>query len=146
MLIIASINLRVEEAEALTKWVKAGGKLIWHGVDSETWGTAYKNLIGAVPVDYRAIAGPRMGEIGGKSWNFNSFPRGKRCEIETRGADVLIADQDGNPLATRYHLGNGTVIAVYPTVEDMPVSHSNYPAKRDEWAAWYEAMLVEVGK
>ncbi|MEI6519270.1 MAG: beta-mannanase [bacterium] len=146
VLIITSINLRVEEAEALSEWVLNGGKLIWHGVDNETWGTAYKNLIGAVPVDYRAIAGPRIGEIGGKNWSFNSFPRGKRCEIETRGADVLIADQDGNPLATRYHLGKGTVIAVYPTVEDMPVSVSDNPAKRDEWAAWYEAMLVEVEK
>lgn len=143
-LLVAGVNLRVDEVEALAAWVAAGGRLVWHGPDPVNWGGAYTGLIGAVPLDYRA-PGARRGEFAGEAWEFASFPRGMRCEIEERGAEVLMRDQDGNPLLLRHRLGRGTVVTALPVPEEAPAGCAADRTRRDRWAGWYRAVLAAAG-
>lgn len=143
-LVVPSQHLRVDEAEALAVWVEAGGRLLWTGVDPVNWGAAYRRVLGAVPVDYRGASQGRRGEWAGRVWEFTSFPRSMRCDVEVAGAEVLIRDQDGLPLATRFANGHGRVVAVFPCVEDQPAGVADRPAERDVWIGFYAALLDEL--
>lgn len=113
MLIVPSILLCVPEAEAIAAWVKAGGKLLWHGVDPVNFGAAYIELLGALPVDYRQ---PKAVTCGGMT--FDVFPRNMRVEIEPRGCEVVSRDADGLPVLVTNKLGRGKVVAALPLVDE----------------------------
>ena len=62
------------EVQALEAWVQAGGRLIWHGPDPVNWGHEYVRLLGARPVDYRAVR-PVQVEAFGETWTLDAHPQ-----------------------------------------------------------------------
>jgi hypothetical protein len=142
-IVIAGAHLRSDEAAALTEWVKAGGRLIWHGVDPVNYGTIYADLIGALPVDYRAPL-PVEVDFAGEVWEFTKYARGMRVEVSPTTAQVLAQDAAGIPVMLSHVLGSGKVITTLPLVEDSiaPISFDRFA--RDRWIQFYKAEVNEA--
>jgi hypothetical protein len=143
-LVISSALLMVDEAEALEPWVRAGGRVVWHGPDPVNWGHPYCRMLGARPVDYR---GPRPAEVEafGVRWELPLFPRNMRVQAEPVTAQVVSRDADGLPVVLVNRLGKGVVASALPVVEQPAVSASNRPQERDRWTAWFAGMLGLAG-
>ena len=137
---IAGCHLRPDEAAALTPWVEAGGRLIWHGPDPLNWGKEYDHLLGATPVDYRA---PRevMVEWAAAEWKIGVYPRDVRLQIETADARVVVTDDTGLPVVLRHGLGRGIVTYALPWIDEAVARGPQEPMDRDRCTKWYEAML-----
>src|SRR5690606_21308979 len=73
-IVIPGAALTAEEVTAMMAWVKAGGRLIWHGIDVATWGEALSELVGAEPADLRAPRALGVNAFGSR-WDFRDFPR-----------------------------------------------------------------------
>lgn len=143
-LAVTGAHLRPDEAETLTEWVIAGGRLIWHGVDPVNAGPAYDRLLGARPVDYRARTALRFAAHG-DTWEVAAFPRAMRCEVAADPAEVLARDQDGLPVLTRHRLGRGVVVAAWPQVDDVAADLAEDRAARDRWAGFWAGQLAAAG-
>lgn len=143
-ILVPGALLGSDEAEALEPWVRAGGHLIWHGPDQVNWGRQYIQLLGAVPVDYRA-ARPIGVRAFGAEWRFSSYQRNARVQVAARSAQVLAADHGGVPVLLTNRVGDGIVAYALPVVEDAMAEVSDQPNQRDRWSAWYRGMLSLVG-
>lgn len=139
-LVVCGARLDGQEIAALETWVRAGGKLLWHGPDPFNWNPCCARLLGAVPVDYRAHL-PVSIDFGGRFCTFATFPRGLRAEVETTSAVVVARDQDGVAVVLKHKLEAGSVVCALPLVEDSIISIAGQRAARDEWKSWYQAAL-----
>ncbi len=138
--LIAGTHLRVDEAEVLIGWVRAGGTLLWHGPDAFNWGPAYITLTGAKPLQYRSSR-PVTIELAGKTWGLDVFPRGLRMEVQAENAEVLASDERGLPVVFKNHLGKGQVVVTLPQVEGTIAKVSADPLARDAWMDFYRTIL-----
>ncbi len=141
-IVVAGALLAVDEAEALSAWVAAGGDLILHGVDPMGWGAAYRRLLGAVPAQYRHARSVTVEAFGGR-WQMGSWPRGMRCEVVPETAAVLARDEHGLPVVLRNRVGSGRCTWALAQVDDAAADVSGDPAARDRWVGWYRGMLAE---
>ena len=141
-LVIPGMLLDAREAEALEGWVRAGGRVLWHGPGWSEWNPAYSRLLGASPVDFRAHK-PVTLRCFGEEWQIGSFPDGTRTEIAVETAEVLARDADGLPMVCRNRLGQGRVISALPIIEDAVAELAADRAARDRWQGWYAGMLAE---
>jgi hypothetical protein len=137
---VAGTHLRVDEAEVLAKWVRAGGKLVWHGPDAVNWGPIYNELCGAKPVNYRDDS-PVNVILGGQSWEFDTFPRRLRVELRPEGAEVFAVDGKGLPVVLKNNLGEGQVVYALPLVEETIARETSDPQRRERWLEFYRFML-----
>ncbi|MCY3021811.1 MAG: beta-mannanase [Planctomycetota bacterium] len=143
-LVVPGALLTVDEAEALDSWVRAGGRLVWHGPDPVNWGHAYCRLLGARPVDYRS---PRAVEVQafGARWPLAAFPRNMRVELEPATARVVSRDGDGLPVVLVHRVERGSVAYALPMVENVPAA-ADRRDERDRWTAWLAGMLALVAE
>jgi hypothetical protein len=143
-IVVPGAALTAEEVTALTAWVKAGGRLVWHGVDVTTWGDALSELVGASPADLRA---PRADGVGafGATWSFRDFPRHVFLEVIPCGAEVSAADEAGHPVVLRHELGRGVIATCLPQPDDTFAAQSDDRSVRPRWARWYAGMLALAG-
>lgn len=128
------------EAEALEQWVRAGGRLVWHGPGFYNWGRIHGRLLGARVADLRAPT-PVEVDFSGETWNFSQFPVTARLELDATTAEILARDKDGLPAVIVNRLGRGTAVCATPLVEDEIALVSGDRKQRDRWAAWYDGML-----
>jgi hypothetical protein len=143
-LIVPGALLPVNEAEMLTGWVGAGGRLVWHGPDPVNWGPAYINLLGAKPVDYYSPH-PIQVQAFGKEWRFDRFPRSIQVEVELTTARVTARDDKNRPVVFTNRVGAGQVTSALPCVEAAIAAVSGDRALRQAWQVWYEGMLSVEG-
>lgn len=139
-LVIPGALLGGDEAAALDVWVRAGGRLIWHGPDPVNWGWSYASLLGARPLDYRAPQ-PTVIELGGQSWSFEAYPRRVRLELAPDMASVIARDQAGLPMVLLNRVGRGAVLYALPLVEDAIAEVAPNRDLRSRWQGWYEAVF-----
>jgi hypothetical protein len=130
-----------EEAERLEAWVRAGGRLIWHGVEPMKWGHVYARLLGARPVDYRAPLKARV-EAFGEAWSFERHAGGVRVELRPEGAQALARDQHGLPVLLCHELGAGRIVYSPLRIEDEFAAVSGDRAARAPWVKWYAGILA----
>lgn len=142
-LVIPSARLDSDEAEALEAWVSAGNRLIWHGLDTHSWGHEYVRLLGAKPVDYRAARAVSVSAFG-DVWVFADYPRGIRAEVVPETATVIARDAYQLPVLLTNRVGQGVVNYALPVVEEAIASVAGDRRLRDRWKAWYGRML-EMG-
>jgi hypothetical protein len=128
------------EVQALEAWVQAGGRLIWHGPDPVNWGNEYVRLLGAKPVDYRAVR-PAQVEAFGETWTLSAHPREMRVEIVPDAAAVAARDQDGHPVLLAHRYGEGQVVYALPVIEASMAEVSADRRARARWEQWYEGVL-----
>lgn len=140
-IVIAGAQLTAVEVEALAHWVKAGGQLIWHGVDVTTWGTAMNSLLGADAADIRA---PRARGVRafGALWHFAEFPRDVMVDVVVRQASVLASDDRGRAIVLRNRCGRGVVVACVAQPDDQFAAESAELVERPRWLRWYRGMLT----
>ncbi len=139
ILIMPGCVLTSSETQRLTKWVKQGGRLLWHGVDPHNFGKDCIELLGAVPIDYRA-PNPLQVDVFGHVWMFDRFPSARGIEVRATTAHV-IAESCGRPALLRHDLGQGRVVCALPLVEQMIATFSGDRARRDHWLRWYQGVL-----
>ena len=139
--VITGAILDALEVQQLEAWVRAGGRLVWHGPDPVNWGHECVRLLGANPVDYRAVRAARV-DLGGDTWLLGAFPRDMRVELDPDGARVLARDQDGLPVVLTHAVGKGRVTYALPVVEASAAEAVDRPA-RDRWQRWYASVLQE---
>ncbi len=139
-IVIAGAALTASEVSALTSWVKAGGRLVWHGIDVTTWGDALSELVGASPAD---LCAPRADGVAafGSSWDFHDFPRHTFLNVLPAQAKVVAADQRGHPVLLHHALGRGQVAACLPQPDDTFAARSDDRSNRERWTRWYAGML-----
>jgi hypothetical protein len=140
-IVVTGAALTADEVHALARWVQAGGRLVWHGIDVTTWGEAATNLIGAAPADMRA---PRTEGVRlfGRTWNFSDFPRHVFLEVLPRGARVVAADRAGRPMVLVHRFGQGVVVACLAQPDDTFAARSDDRSARRHWERWYKGMLA----
>jgi hypothetical protein len=143
-LVIPGAVLRREETEAIIQWVRNGGRVIWHGVDSVNFGHAYIELLGARPVNYRSPQSSSV-KFGGRVWSLPHHPRHVRIELSPVTAEVLTRDKDRLPVVLKNRLGKGVITYATPQIEETVATESGHPARRDQWTKWYRAMLSQCG-
>jgi hypothetical protein len=131
------------EIQAIEAWVRAGGRLIWHGPDPVNWGREYVRLIGARPVDYRAIRPARF-EAFGAAWSLDAHPKEMRVEVVPDAAAVVARDQDDHPVLLENDVGQGKVICALPNVEASMAEVASDRQARPYWQRWYEGMLARL--
>lgn len=143
VLIITGAHLDADEVVMLTDWVRAGGKLIWHGPRWSEWGNDMVKLLGASPADFRLPQNATV-EAFGRSWNFASHhtPENARMDISPSGAEPLAADSTGFPILWRHNLGKGCVLFTIPVIEEAVLSALGDLAARDAWSDWYAGELA----
>jgi hypothetical protein len=143
-IVIAGAALTADEVVALTHWVRAGGKLIWHGIDVTTWGADASVLIGATAADLRA---PRAEEVSvfGTLWAFHEFPRRIFPEAVPQGARVVAADNRQRPVIFEHHLERGAAATCVAQIDDIFAAESDDRSTRARWMQWYVGMLALVG-
>lgn len=139
-LIIPGVMLDALEVQALGAWVRAGHNLIWHGLDPVNWGHEYVRLLGARPVDYRALH-PAHIHAFGATWTLDHYPRDMRVEIVPDDATVLARDQDGLPVLLTHQAGEGRVTFALPIVEASVADVASERHQRNRWQMWYSALL-----
>ena len=139
--VITGAILDALEVQQLEAWVRAGGRLVWHGPDPVNWGHECVRLLGAKPVDYRAVRAAQV-DLGGDTWLLGAFPRDMRVELDPDGARVLARDQDGLPVVLTHAVGKGRVTYALPVVEASAAEAVDRPA-RDRWQRWYASVLEE---
>jgi hypothetical protein len=142
-IVITGAALTASEVSALTTWVKAGGRLVWHGIDVTTWGEALNELIGASPAD---LGAPRAEGVAafGLNWNFKDFPRHTFLKVQPAQARVVAADERGHPVLLRHDLGRGRVAACLAQPDDTFAARSDDREIRHLWSRWYAGMLELV--
>jgi hypothetical protein len=140
-MVIPGSMLDALEVQALEAWVRAGGRLIWHGPDPVNWGHEYVRLLGARPVDYRA---PRPASVDafGETWTLGLYPRDMRVELVPDQASVLARDQDGLPMLLSHAAGRGQVVYALPIVEASAAEVAGDRQARGRWQRWYKEMLA----
>jgi hypothetical protein len=143
-IVIPGAALTSEEVTALTAWVKAGGRLVWHGIDVTTWGKALNKLVGASPAD---LCAPRALAVRafGRSWNFRDFPRHIFLHVIPTGARVIAADRRRRPVILDHALGRGSVAACIAQPDDTFAAQSDDRSVRPLWLRWYAGMLRLAG-
>lgn len=139
-LVVPGALLAGDEIAALDGWVRAGGRLIWHGPDPMNWSHTCGGLLGAWPVDYRSPIPVRL-EIFDDTWTFATYPRAMRMELVPDTATVLANDERGLPVVLSNTVGQGRVRYALPLVEDAMAAVSADREARDRWTAWYAGML-----
>lgn len=142
-LVIAGAKLDLFEVLRLAEWVRAGGRLIWHGVPlmGTDWRTA--ELLGAVPADHRA-ARPATIDLFGDRWAATHYAGGSRGEFDATTAEVLAADGDGVGQVFLNRLGRGAALWTIASLEESVAAVADQPAERDRWTAWYRGALDAV--
>lgn len=140
-LVISGVMLDLAEIDAVARWVREGGRLIWHGVDSFMACDRLHDLLGAAAVDFRA---PKRGTFHafGKDWAIGQCPRRIRAEFEPRGARVIASDTQGVPMVLTHDVGQGRVVWTVPMIESAAVDVSADRDARDAWADWFRAVLA----
>jgi hypothetical protein len=128
------------EVQALERWVRAGGHLIWHGPDPVNWGHEHVRLLGARPVDYRAVR-PAQIEAFGETWTLGTHPKHMRFEIVPDAAAVLAHDQDAHPVLLSHEYGAGRVVYALPVVESSMAEMADDRQARARWQRWYAGVL-----
>lgn len=143
-IVVAGAALTSEEVTALTAWVKAGGRLIWHGIEVTTWGEAVNELVGAAPAD---LCAPRALGVKafGRRWDFRDFPHRTFLQVVPAGARVAGRDNQRRPLLLNHPLGRGSVAACLAQPDDAFAAESDDRSVRSRWLCWYEGMLSLVG-
>jgi hypothetical protein len=74
-------------------------------------------------------------------WEFTSYPRGYKVEVQPTSASILASDPNKLPILLQNTLGSGKVIYSIPFVEAEFVRLSNQPALRDRWIHFYKGLL-----
>ncbi len=143
-IVIAGAALTSEEAIALTAWVKAGGRLIWHGIAVATWGEALNELVGASPADLRAPRAPGVKAFGA-TWDFKDFPSRTFLQVVPGDAQVPASDRERRPVILSHALGRGAVAACLAQPDDVFAAQSDERAARKRWLRWYAGMLELAG-
>jgi len=143
-LVIPGVCLTSCEVETLTVWVEQGGQLIWHGPAWSSWGHVQRKLIGAAPVDFRAIR-PVTLVLDSFTWGFTHYPEHTRIQVQPDAAEVIIHDGDF-PILLRHTLGRGCVVTMLPLVEEEILAIAADRSTRDRWTGWYRSMLELVGR
>jgi hypothetical protein len=126
----------IDEARALAAWVRAGGRLLWHGIDHATIGPDMEDLLGARPVDYR-LPGPQELPTGAGSLTVDDFPRRVCTELDPGAGEVLARDGRGIPAAVLAANGAGRILWTPALVDEAGAD----PARRPALAAWYREAL-----
>jgi hypothetical protein len=124
----------------LGEWVRAGGRLIWHGPDPVNWGHECVALLGARPVDYRTPR-PSVVQWGGETWRLAHHPRDMRLQVVPGEATVLAYDEEGLPAVLTNHVGRGKIVYALPVAEEEAALVAGERAARDRWQRWYAAAL-----
>ena len=139
-LVIAGAKLTAPEVRKLEPWVRAGGRVIWHGLDSLTWGADTIGLIGATPVDFCA---PSAGGIKafGRRWSFSAFSRDVFLQVTANTARVVARDQRGRPMILSHRVGAGVVASCLAWPEAEFACGGGNSAARRRWLVWYRGML-----
>lgn len=143
-IVIAGAALTSEEVTALIPWVKAGGRLVWHGIDVTTWGEALNELVGASPAD---LCAPRALDVRafGATWDFCDFPRHIFLNVIPGDARVVARDRSRRPVLLEHALGRGLVAACLAQPDDTFAAQSDDRAVRARWLRWYNGMLALAG-
>lgn len=144
VIVITGAKLTGGEVTALTEWVRAGGRLIWHGLDPWTWGHGTEVLLGAEPIDFRAPTERHFAAFG-SNWSVNHFARDSFLRVRLREAQLVAADHEDNPTLFVRQLGQGRVIACLAEMDAQFADQSVYPAEREKWGVWYRQMLKLAG-
>lgn len=142
-LVIAGAKLTVTEISELDNWVRAGGRLIWHGPDALTWGSGLETLLGAEALDFRA-PNPREFRWLDHQWRFTLFPRDIFLKIRLTSARSLASDATGDPVLFRHAAGQGCVVTCVAEVDREFALTSNRREGREQWTRWYRGMLAAV--
>lgn len=143
-IVIPGAALTSEEVTALTAWVKAGGRLVWHGIDVTTWGEALNELVGASPADLCAPRALGVRAFGSK-WDFRDFPRHIFLHVVPGDAHVASSDRLGRPVILDHALGSGAVAACLAQPDDAFATQSDDRTVRARWLRWYAGMLDLAG-
>lgn len=138
-LVIAGCSISTPEAQRLDKWVRGGGKLLWHGVDPNNFGPDYIALIGAKPVDYRPARAVELSAFG-QSWTLSAFSGGRSVEVLPAEAQV-VASALNRPVVLKNNRGAGRVVTALPQIEQTIAPHCGDRVARDRWLTWYREML-----
>ena len=143
-IVVAGAALTLTETEALVAWVKAGGRLIWQGVDATTCGFAAHGLMGAVAADFFA---PRAEGVKafGATWDFRAFARDVFVGVVPVTARVVARDRGRRPVVLQHRLGRGSVAVCLAQVDDQFAAESTQRQGRERWLRWYRGMLRLLG-
>lgn len=144
VIIVTGALLTQREAEALIPWVKAGGRLLWHGMEKTTWGKGVTELVGAAPTDFLAPRADGV-EAFGETWNFREFARDVFVKAQPRTARVIATDRRGRPVILEHALGKGRVVACMAQPDDLFAAESDDVEVRHRWSGWYAGMLGLCG-
>ncbi len=144
-IVVTGAQLTAEETSALAAWVETGGRLIWHGPDVTTWGSAANRLLGADATDIRAPRAPAVRAFG-STWEFSKFPRDVFVDVAVRHAQVVAKDRAGRPVVLLHHFGRGTVAACLAQPDEQFAAQSNDRSVRADWGRWYAGMLELAGR
>ena len=139
-IVIPGALIAADEAEALEQWVRAGGRLIWHGPDPMGWGHDCIRLLRAQPVNFRPAAAANI-SLFGDTWALDRYPRNVRIELAPQGAEVLARDESGLPAVLKNRMGKGEVVYTVPLVEESIAAVADDRALRDRWKSWYAGIL-----
>ncbi|HYD82954.1 MAG TPA: DUF4350 domain-containing protein, partial [Opitutus sp.] len=143
-IVIAGALLSDSEVRALTGWVRAGGRLVWHGLEATTWGRATDELTGATAVDFLAPRAEGV-EAFGETWNFREFARDVRVGVRPTTAWVVAKDRSGRAVVLENRLGRGGVAVCLAQPDDGFADESEDRAARSRWSRWYAGMLKCCG-
>jgi hypothetical protein len=132
-----------DEAARLLDWVRAGGRLVWHGPVGSSWGHAVAELMGARPADYRAPLSTTA-EVFARRWSFRHYPQNVRLDVQPSTALPLACDNLRLPVIFRNTCGEGAVVCALPSIEDEFVAVCADRNARSIWLDWYAGMLGAV--
>ncbi len=146
-IVIAGCHLDADEAVALTAWVEAGGRLLWHAPFWHEWGPDQSRLLGARPADFGLQRDCQVTAFG-TNWPFRSWHTPEECRLELNpcGAVAVGCDDQGFPMLWRHDLGAGHVLFCLASVEEAILNSLTDPPARDRWAGWYTGALALLEK
>lgn len=143
ILVVAGSSLTGTEIGRLRDWVKAGGRLIWQGLDFHNAGRDAEELLGAVVADVRSAV-PDTFSWGGKDWSVGTYRRRTAPELRLIEATALAHDSRGLVQVFRRNLGHGVVLGV---VADSGQHFSREEPRRENrahWGEWVGLLLATV--
>jgi hypothetical protein len=144
-LVLPGTLITAGEAGALLPWVKAGGRMVWHGPDVTIWGREVAALTGANAADFLAPRATGVRAFGAR-WDFRHFSRDIFPGVEPTTARVVARDRTGRPILLVNRLGRGTVVTCLASPDDLFASRSADRAGRSAWLRWYRGVLGLAGR
>ena len=139
-IVVAGASLTAGETGTLLAWVKAGGRLIWHGVDAMTCGFAAQELMGAKTADFFAPRADGV-KVFGAAWDLRAFAREVFVGVEPATARVVARDRQRRPVVLQHRLGRGCVAVCLAQPDDHFAAESTDRRVRARWRRWYRGML-----